>query len=70
MTVQGFSASTEQWNGANGFGTYGWWLISTSTSLLPLAIVIATALRLLPQCWSPQSDRMPLSQPAGGRPLL
>ncbi|WP_116375343.1 hypothetical protein [Mycobacterium sp. MFM001] len=48
MTAQGFSASTERWNGAGGFEACGWWLLSTSTGLLPLAIVIATVLGILP----------------------
>ncbi len=70
MATQGFSTTTECWNGTSGFEACGWWLISTSTSLLPLAIVIAAALRILPQRWSSQPDRIASSQPAAGRPLL
>lgn len=66
MATQGFSTTTECWHGANGFEACGWWLISTSTGLLPLAIVIAATLRILPQRWSFQPDKMPLR----GRPLL
>ncbi|MCV7233144.1 hypothetical protein [Mycobacterium branderi] len=48
MATPVVSASTERWTSANGFGACEWWLLSTSTGLLPLAVVIATALGILP----------------------
>lgn len=52
MATPVVSASTERWISANGFGGSDCWMLSTSTGLLPLAIVIATALGILPHRYS------------------
>jgi hypothetical protein len=56
LPPSGWVSICRSMNGASGFGACNCWLISTSTSLLPLAMVIATVLRIAPQRWSSLSS--------------